>query len=260
MKNYLLVILVSAIAVTPPLIGQTDTPPIPEEARRHFVMGSTLAENAKTAADFSKVVSEFKQAADLAPQLPQARYNLAKAREAAGDYSGAIADLKIYQQFKLSESEARNVQDKIYALEAKKQMKVSDGTAKAADDVPKETAGRSRFVKAIQGEWHVGSMYLSIIPLGNGNVTIKFEWAGKGAVSDIKITESTLRFTVIPATRVGNPETSWRFSLSLDNSGRLKGTSNNRWTQRGKEFARRLGAPDWNDDHAGSSDWVFTRP
>ena len=105
---------------------------IPEEARRHFVMGTTLFKDAKTPDDYAQVGSQFKQAVDLAPLWPDARYNLALVKEAAGDYSGAMADLKLYQQFKLSDTEARTVQDKIYALEAK-----ADVTAKkqAADQL-----------------------------------------------------------------------------------------------------------------------------
>jgi len=135
MKTYVLGALVGFMLVTPSLVAQTNvaTPTrIPEEARKHFVMGTTLFKDAKTADDFVQVESEFKQAADLAPQWPEARYNLALAREAAGDYSGAMADLKVYQQFKLSDADARNVQDKIYALEAKQQKK--DGAAKVAAD------------------------------------------------------------------------------------------------------------------------------
>jgi tetratricopeptide (TPR) repeat protein len=116
-KTVLSLVLLSLLAAS--LFSQANTPPISDEARKHFVAGTDLAKGAKTAADLSRVVSEFKQAVELAPQLPQARYNLARAREAAGDYSGAIADLKRYQQFKLSDSESRMVQDKIYALEGK---------------------------------------------------------------------------------------------------------------------------------------------
>jgi hypothetical protein len=47
---------------------------------------------------------------------------LALAEKAAGDYYGAMADLKLYQQFKLTDAEARTVQDKIYAIEAKQKM------------------------------------------------------------------------------------------------------------------------------------------
>src|SRR5579864_8361328 len=111
MKKLLLLTLLSLCIVPLPLFSQakptadkanvaSTQPPIPEEARKHFVMGTTLFKEAKTADDFARVVTEFKQATDLSPQWADARYNLALAKEAAGDYSGATADLKIYQQFK----------------------------------------------------------------------------------------------------------------------------------------------------------------
>jgi len=141
MKNYLFVILTSFILLTPSLFAQTPAP-IPEEARKHFVMGTTLFKDAKTADDFAQVVAEFKQSTDLAPQWPDARYNLALAKEAAGDYSGAMEDLKLYQKFKLSESEARTVQDKIYALEAKAEAaakkQAADHQAAAAEEQKKK--------------------------------------------------------------------------------------------------------------------------
>src|SRR5882762_5522739 len=104
MKNYTLLALICLSMLTPSLFGQTNTSSaaknvvttpqaIPEESRKHFIMGTTLFKDAKTADDFSQVESEFKQAADLAPQWSEARYNLALAREAADDYSGAMADL-----------------------------------------------------------------------------------------------------------------------------------------------------------------------
>ena len=123
MKSSLLLALI--LIVTPSLFGQTSTtstPPIPEEARRHFVMGTTMFKEAKAPGDFVLAEAEFKQATDLAPQWPDARYNLALAKEAAGDIPGAMADLKLYQQFKLNDAEARAAQDKIYALEAKQKM------------------------------------------------------------------------------------------------------------------------------------------
>ena len=92
---------------------------IPEAARKHFVMGTALFKDAKTAEDYAQVTGEFKQAAELAPQWPEARYNLALSKEAAGDYAGARSDLWAYQSFKLSDAEARAVQDKLYAIEAK---------------------------------------------------------------------------------------------------------------------------------------------
>jgi hypothetical protein len=153
MKKQLLFTLVGFCIVTPCIFSQAKptpdktsvatTQPIPEEARKHFVMGTTLFKDAKTADDFVQVVSEFKQATDLAPQWPDARYNLALAKEAAGDYSGAIGDLKLYQQFKLSDTEARTAQDKIYALEAKQQ--------KAVDVANSPAAQLEKFIKSLDG-------------------------------------------------------------------------------------------------------------
>jgi len=105
-------------------------PPIPEEARKHFVRGAALFKAAKSPEDFNQVSVEFLQSVRLAPWWPEARYNLALAREAAGDYPTAIAKLKLYQLFKLPETEARAVQDKIHALEAKQEK-----AAKAAEEV-----------------------------------------------------------------------------------------------------------------------------
>ena len=54
-------------------------PAIPEEARKHFVMGGTMFKEANGADDFSLAAKQFIQAAELAPQRPEARYNLAMA-------------------------------------------------------------------------------------------------------------------------------------------------------------------------------------
>jgi tetratricopeptide (TPR) repeat protein len=130
MKKFLLFNLALFFAATPFLVSQTSEsspPTIPEEARRHFVIGATLFKDAKTNEDFAMVQSEFKQAVDLAPQWPEARYNLALSKDAAGDYAGAMADLKTYLQFQLPDAEARKAQDKIYVIEAK--QKKAEGAA-----------------------------------------------------------------------------------------------------------------------------------
>lgn len=123
MKTHTLPALICLSLLAPSLFGQTDvsaSPPIPEEARKHFVMGSAIFKVAKTRNEFLQAANEFKQAADLVPQWPEARYNLALAKEGAGDYTGALAELKHYQQhFKLSDSDARAAQDEVYAVEAK---------------------------------------------------------------------------------------------------------------------------------------------
>ncbi len=167
MKKLLLLNLVLLFAATPFLLSQTSQtspPPIPEEARKHFVMGTTLFKDAKTPDDYEQVESQFKQAVDLAPQWPDARYNLALAKEAAGDYSGAMEDLKLYQKFKLSENEARIAQDKIYALEAKAGAK---GKKQAAEqNVATHAAAYQEMVRFLQGEWNYSSFNSAVASSG----------------------------------------------------------------------------------------------
>lgn len=135
MKNHVLCAFVGFTLVMPSLAAQTNgttQPPIPEEARKHFVMGTTLLNDAKSADDFAQVEKEFKQATDLAPQWPDARYKLALVKEAESNYSGAMADLKLCQQLKLTDAEARKVQDQIYVVEAKQQKAVDAANSPAA--------------------------------------------------------------------------------------------------------------------------------
>jgi len=107
-------------------------PPILEEAREHFVMGQTFFKEAKSPADSAQAAAEFLQAARLAPWWPEARYNTALAYEAAGDYTNAITNLKVYQLFKLHDVEVRVTQDKIYALKARQQMVSKEAVATEA--------------------------------------------------------------------------------------------------------------------------------
>lgn len=123
MKYYKTIFIICLLLATKVLLSQTSTPTIPEEARKHFIMGITLFKDAKTVDDYSLAEAEFKKAADLAPQWPDVRYNLALAKEAERDYSGAEEDLKVYVQLNISDEEKRTAQDKIYELEAKQEKK-----------------------------------------------------------------------------------------------------------------------------------------
>ena len=169
MKKRLLFNLVMFLVATPFLLSQTTVsspPPIPEEARRHFVMGTTLFKDARTSDDFAQAESQFKQAVDLAPQWPDARYNLALAKEAAGDYAGAMADLKLYQQFKLFDEDARKVQDKIYALEAKAELAARKQTADQQAATAEEQKKRDYQDKLgfLEGTW----AFTNTVPCGCG--------------------------------------------------------------------------------------------
>lgn len=105
---------------------------VPEEARRAFVQGSILAKEAKTPEQQVLAVESFQKAVDLAPKWADAIYNLAVAQELAGRYSDAQATLKRYIQTKPGEKEARDAQDKIYALEAKAKLAAISSTESQA--------------------------------------------------------------------------------------------------------------------------------
>jgi tetratricopeptide (TPR) repeat protein len=135
-------------------------PPIPEEARRHFVRGTALFKDAKSPDDYKQVLFEFGQATSLAPWWPEARYNRALAWEAAGDYALAIRNLKLYLLFKLSETDARTAQDKIYALEARQEKAGKEAEAKAKESRPEAIAARKQstfdtFLAGLDGRRYV---------------------------------------------------------------------------------------------------------
>jgi hypothetical protein len=79
MKKGLLCTVFGFLLLIPSLFAQNSAPslaPIPEEARRHFVIGTTLFKDSKSFDDYQQVVNQFKLAVDLAPQWPEARFNL----------------------------------------------------------------------------------------------------------------------------------------------------------------------------------------
>jgi hypothetical protein len=200
-------LLLTLLISSPPLFGQTNVPaadtnavmtppPIPEEARKHFVMGTALFKDAKTPDDYSQVIGEFKQAATLAPQWPDPRYDLAVAEEAAGDFSSAEADLKIYQKFKLSAEDARAAQDKIYVLEAKQQkqyaadranaLEVARQKKAAADAADAKAAAKEKvhqdmlqFIQRLQGTWSFSSYTSFYARLGIGSPN----WSGQVSIT-----------------------------------------------------------------------------
>lgn len=118
-------------------------PAIPEEAREPFVMGATVLKKAGGPAGASNAVELFTKALNIAPWFADAYYNRAIAREIAGQFEPAIDDLKLYLEFKLTDAERREAQDKIYSLKAdaqlasaKKSEEVKAAAAKAAADTP----------------------------------------------------------------------------------------------------------------------------
>jgi len=188
------------------------------------------AKSGKPSVGGKSIIEEFTEAARLAPQWPEARYNLALAKESAGDYSGAMTDLKLYQQFKLSDTEARTVQDKIYAIEARQKMEISDA---AANVQAKADSTRDAFIRSIQGDWKslVSSYIISINRADDGSVVIKSisYRGGNQPVSNVSITGTVLHFVV--RTQWGDQGTVLDESLSLASNGKLVGPVVQHWSQ-----------------------------
>jgi uncharacterized protein (DUF2147 family) len=206
--------------------GGAQTPPaIPEEARKHFVMGTTLFKDAKAHDDYVQVESQFKQAVELAPQWPEARYNLALAKEAAGDYSGAMSDLKLYQQFKLSESEARTVQDKMYALDARQQKTVSDAAAKVAAETARAKAQEQQF----EGKWsYGGGEFIEILGPLSARLSGGFDVVKSGPDISIKGSNSLSRFHISGR--------NVKFTVTTDETWKGRGFSQHRHRDRVYDF------------------------
>ena len=96
-------------------------PAIPEEARRHFVKAVTLQKEAKDIKGYEPAIAAYNQALLIAPWWPEAYFNLSVALESSGRFDEATSSLKLYIATGPNTADTRAAQDKIYALEAKKE-------------------------------------------------------------------------------------------------------------------------------------------
>lgn len=94
-------------------------PAIPEEARQKFIEGNTIAKSAKGPPGQKLAIKRYQEALLIAPWWGDAYFNLATAQELAGKYDDAKTSLKLYILTNPGEKEARDAQDRIYALNAK---------------------------------------------------------------------------------------------------------------------------------------------
>lgn len=110
------------------------SPPISDEAKSHFITGKTLLNEVKASADYSQIISEFKEAIRLSPVYPEAHYNLGLAYEDKGEFMNAIVELQFYLRIHflwfetapstceaMSDAEFQFIKQKIYDLKTKAQ-------------------------------------------------------------------------------------------------------------------------------------------
>ena len=97
-------------------------PAIPEEARKHFVEGTAIVKAAKNPAQQTLAAQSFTEALKVAPWWGDAYYNLGVAQELAEKYDEAEQAFNFYLLSNPGETEKREVQDRIYALAAKRKL------------------------------------------------------------------------------------------------------------------------------------------
>ncbi len=91
---------------------------LPEEAERNMARGTVFAQKADSLPEYKKAIVEFEAASNSAPWLALAYFNLGVMQEKAGMFSDAIQSLKFYLLANPDAKNAREVKNKIYALEA----------------------------------------------------------------------------------------------------------------------------------------------
>lgn len=95
---------------------------VPEEARKHFVEGTAIVKAAKNPAQQATAAQSFIESLKVAPWWGDAYYNLGVAQELAEKYDEAEQAFNFYLASNPGEKEAREVQDRIYALSAKRKL------------------------------------------------------------------------------------------------------------------------------------------
>ena len=99
------------------VLSMKPTPTVPENAERNMARGTAFAQKATEITGYKKAIAEFEAAANSAPWLALAYYNLGVVQEKAALYSEAIQNLKLYLLAAPDAKNARDVRNKIYALE-----------------------------------------------------------------------------------------------------------------------------------------------
>lgn len=127
-------------------------PAIPEEARRHFVKAGAIVKEAKAAEDAELAVKEYRDALLLAPWWGDAYFNLGMAAQTANRFDEAITALKLYLLTKPSPNDARAAQDKIYAIEAKKELAATAAQRAAERDAAADRERKAHEVD-LSGQW-----------------------------------------------------------------------------------------------------------
>ncbi len=204
--------------------GIKPRPAIPEEANRAFVKGNVFQKEAKDASGYDLAITAYREALRVAPWWGDAYFNLAVALEAAGKFDEAIVSIKLYvASVPGASAEAREAQNRIYAIEAKGEMASRLAMARAAEE-------RERQRPSTEGRWDSGMVGFQVTKSGEKFDIVPGLMFGRHAnqwvATDIKIDRQRVRFGFKNVT-LKCPECNISYhDLSLSESGEvLTGTT-----------------------------------
>ena len=152
-------------------------PAIPEEANRHFVRAAVFMQTAHGPSDYDTVIDEFSQALLLAPWWGDAYWNLSIVEETAGRFDEATNNVKFYLLTHPAAEKAKEAQDKIYAIEAERELAAKrSAKAEAAAKEQQEEADWKQLSAALAAQ--------------DAKAALAGPWAlsGWGNCSDAKVT------------------------------------------------------------------------
>jgi len=177
-------------------------PAVPEEARRQYVMGKTLFEEAKNVQDFKDAIEKFRKALLIAPWWPEANRDLGMALQAAQEYAEAIRALKLYIATNPGEELARRAQNEIYKIEAKQEKATKESSRQAqAAAAPKQNSFED-LLRKIDGRRYTctESSWLTSVLDVRGRIIVRgtiengryLEWTGEASRVEIRGRETTV--------------------------------------------------------------------
>jgi len=198
-----------------------------EEAQRHFDRGSVAVEMAQSRVDLEGAAREFEQATTLAPEWPDAHYNLGLVREKLDNLDGAMASFRRYLQLVPQAVDAEAVKSQINKLEFRRE-KLLEKQA-----MPSQLEGAWTGALSYCGGWFPE---LSFLDSGNGQVVVVLPVTWNADLSrgeDVKkikvvLAGESVQFGFRAKSKA--PAINYtgycdvRFDLSLVEKGRLKGT------------------------------------
>lgn len=132
-------------------------PAIPEEANRAFVKGNVFQKEAKDVSGYELAISSYREALRVAPWWGDAYFNLSTALASSGRFEEAIASMTLYKaSVQAGSGEAREAQNRIYTLEAKKEMAVSERRKVEANSPQAKAKKDAELIRSLNGARFVG--------------------------------------------------------------------------------------------------------